>query len=295
MMQRKNELNEVFSMYESDFAICEQTIRNHSKSFYKAFSKLPKQKALSIFAIYSFCREADDSIDVHNDLERLNKLKLELDDFLAGEIPDRYFWRALVPVFETYKMDDQPFYDMLAGQEKDWHFHQPDTQAQLEEYSYFVASSVGLMLLPILSDKAEYIKTQAIQLGQAMQITNILRDIGEDLKNQRVYLPKEVMRTFNVSLDMLKKETINDSFIELWEYEANRAEQLYEQSTTMLSAIDEDCREALLLAMYFYKGILDAVRQNGYQCYNKRNFVNKKQQFELYQKVKSRLKGSLKE
>ncbi|MGM0219815.1 phytoene/squalene synthase family protein [Enterococcus sp. AZ126] len=295
MMQRKNELNEVFSMYESDFAICEQTIRNHSKSFYKAFSKLPKQKALSIFAIYSFCREADDSIDVHNDLERLNKLKLELDDFLAGEIPDRYFWRALVPVFETYKMDDQPFYDMLAGQEKDWHFHQPDTQAQLEEYSYFVASSVGLMLLPILSDKAEYIKTQAIQLGQAMQITNILRDIGEDLKNQRVYLPKEVMRTFNVSLDMLKKETINDSFIEMWEYEANRAEQLYEQSTTMLSAIDEDCREALLLAMYFYKGILDAVRQNGYQCYNKRNFVNKKQQFELYQKVKSRLKGSLKE
>lgn len=282
-------------MYESDFAICEQTIRNHSKSFYKAFSKLPKQKALSIFAIYSFCREADDSIDVHNDLERLNKLKLELDDFLAGEIPDRYFWRALVPVFETYKMDDQPFYDMLAGQEKDWHFHQPDTQAQLEEYSYFVASSVGLMLLPILSDKAENIKTQAIQLGQAMQITNILRDIGEDLKNQRVYLPKEVMRTFNVSLDMLKKETINGSFIEMWEYEANRAEQLYEQSTTMLSAIDEDCREALLLAMYFYKGILDAVRQNGYQCYNKRNFVNKKQQFELYQKVKSRLKGSLKE
>lgn len=282
-------------MYESDFAICEQTIRNHSKSFYKAFSKLPKQKALSIFAIYSFCREADDSIDVHNDLERLNKLKHELDDFLAGEIPDRYFWRALVPVFETYKMDDQPFYDMLAGQEKDWHFHQPDTQAQLEEYSYFVASSVGLMLLPILSDKAENIKIQAIQLGQAMQITNILRDIGEDLKNQRVYLPKEVMRTFNVSMDMLKKETINDSFIELWEYEANRAEQLYEQSTTMLSAIDEDCREALLLAMYFYKGILDAVRQNGYQCYNKRNFVNKKQQFELYQKVKSRLKGSLKE
>ncbi|WP_242590260.1 15-cis-phytoene/all-trans-phytoene synthase [Enterococcus sp. DIV0840] len=293
MMQRKNELNELFSMYESDFAICKQTIQNHSKSFYKAFSKLPKQKALSIFAIYSFCREADDSIDVYNDLESLNKLKHELDDFLAGDIPDRYFWRALVPVFETYKMDHQPFYDMLSGQEKDWDFQQPDTQAQLEEYSYFVASSVGLMLLPILSTKADNIKKQAIQLGQAMQITNILRDIGEDLKKQRVYLPKEVMKNFDVSLEMLEKEIINDSFIELWEYEAHRAEYLYKQSLTMLPDIDDDCQEALLLAMYFYKGILDAVRQSGYQCYNKRNFVKKKQQFELYQMVKSRLNGAL--
>ena len=139
MIKRKNDLTKIFSMYESDFALCEQTIRNHSKSFYKAFSKLPKQKALSIFAIYSFCREADDSIDVYRDVDRLNKLKCELDDFLAGEIPDRYFWRALVPVFETYEMNQQSFYDMLLGQEMDWAFQQPETQTELEEYSYYVA------------------------------------------------------------------------------------------------------------------------------------------------------------
>ncbi|WP_086444025.1 phytoene/squalene synthase family protein [Candidatus Enterococcus lemimoniae] len=290
MIKRKNDLTKIFSMYESDFALCEQTIRNHSKSFYKAFSKLPKQKALSIFAIYSFCREADDSIDVYGDVDRLNKLKRELDDFLAGEIPDRYFWRALVPVFETYEMNQQSFYDMLLGQEMDWAFQQPETQTELEEYSYYVAGSVGLMLLPILSDCPDEIRSQAIQLGEAMQITNILRDIGEDFNNQRIYLPKEIMERFDVSLNSLEKGIINDSFIELWEYEATRAEQLYSKAQTMLHTIHKDCQEALLLSIYFYKEILNSVRQSNYQCFNKRNFVKKSQQLELYQKAKNYLK-----
>lgn len=290
MIKRKNDLTKIFSMYESDFALCEQTIRNHSKSFYKAFSKLPKQKALSIFAIYSFCREADDSIDVYRDVDRLNKLKRELDDFLAGEIPDRYFWRALVPVFETYEMNQQSFYDMLLGQEMDWAFQQPETQTELEEYSYYVAGSVGLMLLPILSDCPDEIRSQAIQLGEAMQITNILRDIGEDFNNQRIYLPKEIMERFDVSLNSLEKGIINDSFIELWEYEAAKAEQLYSKAQTMLHTIHKDCQEALLLSIYFYKEILNSVRQSNYQCFNKRNFVKKSQQLELYQKAKNYLK-----
>lgn len=293
MMQRKNELNELFSMYASDLALCEETIRKHSKSFYKAFSKLPKQKALSIFAIYSFCREADDSIDVYNDIDRLEKLKHEFDDFLAGNIPDRYFWRALVPVFKTYPMDQQAFYDMLLGQEMDWTFQQPETQNELEKYSYYVAGSVGLMLLPIISDRPDQIRTQAIQLGEAMQITNILRDIGEDLANQRVYLPKEIMKKFDVSVDSMQKGLINDSFIRMWEYEATRAEQLYLESQTMLNSINKECQEALLLAIYFYKGILDAVRQSDYQCFKQRSFVKKTQQFKLYQEVQKRLKGNL--
>ncbi|PZL72304.1 phytoene/squalene synthase family protein [Enterococcus plantarum] len=290
MIKRKDDVTKLFSMYESDFALCEETIRNHSKSFYKAFSKLPKQKALSIFAIYSFCREADDSIDVYRDVDRLNKLKRELDDFLAGKIPDRYFWRALVPVFETYEMNQHSFYDMLLGQEMDWTFQQPETQTELEEYSYYVAGSVGLMLLPILSDRPDEIRSQAIQLGEAMQITNILRDIGEDYNNQRIYLPKEIMERFDVSLDSLEKGIINDSFIELWEYEATRAEQLYSKAQTMLASIHKDCQEALLLSIYFYKGILNSVRQSNYQCFNKRNFVKKSQQLELYQKAKNYLK-----
>lgn len=292
MMQEKSELNELFLEYHDDFAECEQTIRKHSKSFYRAFAQLPKQKAWSVFAVYSFCREADDSIDVHNDLDRLILLEQELTEFLAGNVPDRYFWRALVPVFDAYKMDQQAFYDMLIGQKMDWDFQQPETQEQLEEYSYFVAGSVGLMLLPILSSQAEKIKKQGIQLGQAMQITNILRDIGEDFKNQRIYLPKEVMNRYRVSMDTLKNECIDDAFINLWESEAKRAEELYQQAMSMMSAIDPDCQEALLLSATFYKGILDAVRKNQYQCFTTRNYVKKSQQLKLYQDVKKQLKAS---
>ncbi|MDA9472174.1 phytoene/squalene synthase family protein [Enterococcus sp. 5H] len=294
MMGKRNEkdLNELFIAYSEDFAECEQTIRKHSKSFYRAFAQLPKQKAWSVFAVYSFCREADDIIDVYNDLGRLTLLEKELTEFLSGNIPDRYFWRALVPVFETYKMEPQAFYDMLTGQKMDWDFQQPETQEQLEEYSYYVAGSVGLMLLPILSNQAEKVKNQGIQLGQAMQITNILRDIGEDFKNQRIYLPKEVMKKYHVTLDTLKHERIDESFIKLWEYEAMRAEKLYQGAKSMISDIDSDCQEALLLSAAFYEGILDAVRKNNYQCFNTRNYVKKSQQLKLYQDVKKQLNTS---
>lgn len=292
MMYKRSELNELFLEYRDDFVECEQTIRKHSKSFYRAFAQLPKQKAWSVFAVYSFCREADDSIDVHNDLNRLTLLEKELTEFLSGNIPDRYFWRALVPVFDAYKMDQQAFYDMLIGQKMDGDFQQPETQEQLEEYSYFVAGSVGLMLLPILSNQTEKIKFQGIQLGQAMQITNILRDIGEDFKNQRIYLPKEVMNRYSVSVDTLKNERIDEAFINLWEYEAKRAEELYQEAMSMMSVIDHDCQEALLLSATFYKGILDAVRKNNYQCFNTRNYVKKSQQLKLYQDVKKQLNTS---
>lgn len=293
MMPSKEEVAPLFLDYLSDFEVCEKTIKKHSKSFYRAFSRLPRQKALSIFAIYSFCREADDSIDVYNDVERLLRLEQELTEFLAGKIPNRSFWRALVPVFGTYNMDSQAFYDMLTGQKKDIDFKQPETQAELEDYSYYVAGSVGCMLLPILSSKPSKIKDQAIQLGTAMQLTNILRDVGEDLRKKRIYFPKEIFKNYHVSLDDFQNEEITGSFIAMWEYEAKRAEQLYQDSLSMLAQIDNDSKEALLLSLVFYQAILSVIRKNGYDCFTSRNFVSKAQQIKLYQSVRKTLKGQL--
>ncbi len=99
--------------------------------------------------------------------------------------------RALRHVFNTFDMDIQPFYDQLTGQEMDIHFSSPKTLQQLEEHSYYVAGSVGLMLLPIIAtENQQYLKKTAVDLGLAMQITNILRDIGEDFyQKNRIYLP----------------------------------------------------------------------------------------------------------
>lgn len=292
MIKKKNEVAPSFFKYEKEFAACEATIKNHSKSFYRAFSQLPREKAWSVFAIYAFCREADDSIDVYQDLKRLQILEAELTAFLAGSIPDRYFWRALVPVFEKYQMNEQAFYDMLTGQKMDIAFEQPQTQKELEEYAYYVAGSVGLMLLPILTDQATEKREQGIKLGQAMQITNILRDIGEDFRNHRVYLPKEMMDTYHVSFEMLQNEETTPAFIALWEAEAKRAEALYQEGISMLTVIDDSCQEALLMAATFYRGILDAVRMNDYDCFGKKNYLKKSEQLKLYQAVKKQMKLS---
>lgn len=294
MINKKDDVALSFLPYEKEFRLCEATIKNHSKSFYRAFSQLPKEKAWSVFAIYAFCREADDSIDVYGDPERLRNLEIELTAFLAGSIPDRYFWRALVPVFKEYPMNQQAFYDMLSGQRMDLDFQQPQTQKELEEYAYYVAGSVGLMLLPILTNQPVQQQEQGIQLGQAMQITNILRDIGEDCRNHRVYLPQELMETYHVSLEMLQNEQPTPAFIALWEEEAKRAETLYQESMTMLAAIDASCQEALLMAATFYRGILDAVRANHYDCFGQKNYVKKSDQLKLYQAVKNQMKSSSK-
>lgn len=291
MTEQVERLSNAFVPYMEDFNLCQEVIKKHSKSFYRAFSQLPEQQALSIFAIYAFCREADDTIDEYQDIHRLYQLKIELKRFLAGDIPDRYFWRALVPIFETYQMNEQAFHDMLEGQEKDYSFQQPTTDSELERYCYYVAGTVGLMLLPILSEQATMLSEQAIKLGQAMQLTNILRDIGEDLRMDRIYLAKNRMQVFHVTKDQLNNQIIDEAFINLWEYYAQKAEQLYEEALTIIPLVHEECREAFLLAILFYREILTAVRKNHYRCFDQKNYVHKTRQMKLFQEAKKYLRS----
>ncbi|GCF94211.1 dehydrosqualene synthase [Enterococcus florum] len=279
-----------FQQHQADFDYCEQIIIQHSKSFYAAFSRLPKEKAMSVYAIYAFCRQADDIIDVEKDPVKLARLKQRLLDFQQGTYPDEPMWRALMVVFKHYPMAIEAFFDMLEGQARDADFHQPETQAELEEYSYYVAGSVGLMLLPILSANWQKIREEAKLLGEAMQLTNILRDVGEDEAAGRIYLPKEQMNRWHVTAEDLKQQRITSRFIELWEYEAERAEKSYQKSLTMMPLIDEDCRAPLLAAAYFYREILQVIRENGYQVFTKRQAVSKARKIRLFHTVQKELK-----
>lgn len=289
-MINNQKLFPMFKKRKEDFAYCEQVIKKHSKSFYAAFSTLPKEKALSVYAVYAFCRKADDVVDEDSDLDALSRLESELELFEKGREVNHPVWRALRVVFDTYTMDIAPFYDMLTGQKKDLSFVQPKNQADLEDYSYYVAGTVGLMLLPLLTNTPEKYQEEAIALGTAMQITNVLRDIGEDLENGRVYLPEEVMKEHGYTMEMLNKHSINSNFIELWEYEANIAEVYYEQSLKLIYNVEEDAKKPLLLSMLFYKDILNAVRLSDYQCFDKRNAVSKRRKLALLGQAEEMLK-----
>ena len=281
---------ELFKEHQEDFAYCEMIIKKYSKSFYLAFSQLPKQKAQSVYAVYAFCRRADDIIDQEHNEAGLDQLERQLLDFKEGNVPNEPIWRALSVVFANFPMDTAPFFDMIIGQRKDAHFKQPKTRRELEEYCYYVAGSVGLRLLPLLSTQPAEITSPAKKLGEAMQLTNILRDIGEDYQMGRIYLPEEDMITFGVTEAMIKEEKTSKQFITLWESFAQYAEKLYEESFTMLPLISEDCRQALTSAAYIYREQLNVVRNNYYSMINNKNRVSKTRKLQLLSEAKNYMK-----
>ncbi len=276
---------------EADFLYCEEVIKKHSKSFYYAFSQLPTEKANAIYAIYAFCRSADDRVDENtgrlSQRKDLEQLKHELDLFNKGEEINHPLWRSLRHVFNHYEMDIQPFYDQLIGQGMDIEFIQPQTLKELEDYSYYVAGSVGFMLLPIIGSKSlENLKEAAIDLGVAMQITNILRDVGEDYQEKnRIYLPAIELQEANYTRADLDAGIINESFIDLWEDLALRAESLYDRFTNHIDQFDPDSQMPVALSAQVYRGILDAVRENNYDCLSTRNYVAKEKMTQMTAKI----------
>ncbi|UOQ84776.1 phytoene/squalene synthase family protein [Gracilibacillus salinarum] len=274
---------------KQDYLYCKQIIRRHSKSFYYSFSRLPKDKANAVFAIYAFCRLADDSVDnvisKEEQIERLEAVERELSLFNEGIPVDKPIWRALHDVFDRYDMDIEPFFDQLKGQRMDIDFQQPATLDQVEKYSYYVAGSVGLMLLPIISSQSTIdLRQQAISLGAAMQLTNILRDIGEDYQEiHRIYLPEQLMIEASYTETDLANGVVNLAFIQIFEKIAHRADELYDDFYKKLDYFDRDSRLPVILSAKVYRGILTSIRNNNYDCFGQENALSAEEMEDIHQ------------
>lgn len=256
----------------TDAYLCREVIRRNSTTFYLAFRSLPPFKRDAVFAIYAFCRSADDAVDLGTG--ELPYIKQELAEFAQGRVPGKPYWRELDRISRRYKIDMEAFNLMIEGQELDADFHSIQNNEELYRYCYLVAGSVGLMLLPVLaSNSSESLKQSAIDLGTAMQLTNILRDIGEDYRRGRVYLPKEVMQRFCYSNEDLGRSVVNGSFINLWEYFAQKAEALYDRAALSFPDYDSDSVRVVTLSAAYYRGILDVVRKNRYDVFATRAVV----------------------
>lgn len=262
----------------ADFAWCEGVIERSSNSFYRAFSLLPEPKRQSVYALYAFCRTADDCVDRDASADALETLRGQLDRFCAGETPNVPLWRAMETVFEAFDLDVRPFYDMLEGQRRDLAFRQPATMDELEEYSYYVAGSVGLMLLPILHAGSAVdagLRESGVALGVAMQLTNILRDVGEDRDHGRVYLPATVLAEAGCSMDDVRAHRASPAFKRAWETVARRSEELYRPMERDVRELDGDSRLPTLSSLMLYRAIMDEVRAEDYACLERRCSVPK--------------------
>jgi phytoene synthase len=274
-----------------DYFFTEQIIKKNSASFYAAFSKISdKHRRRGIFSVYAYCRYVDDLIDENNDLDQLLAYKSKLDDFVKGYPVGGFRWRTLKDTatrFYPVDYDYQPYYEMIEGQEFDAHPVRMETIDQLLQYCDLVAGSVGKMLLPILAPKATVdLKPFAIALGRAFQLTNILRDIGEDYRRDRVYLPKSLMNAHRYSLSDLQQSLINNSFIAMWEELATLAERYYQQALPMLIHFPEDSRWPLKGALLVYRAILEVIRHQQYTVMKKKHFVPDDQKMAILRQLK---------
>ena len=284
-----------------------EIIKDHSKSFYQGFKQLPKEKFLAVASIYAFCRTVDDVADDSNDENKLESLKtLEAieADILALETGetiynDYVWWPAFTKTVADYSIPSLGFMMQLAGQRSDIHFVDIRDMEELIEYSRLVAGSVGRMLLPILTSNEAHRKDPILNeacenLGIAMQITNILRDVGEDLSlRNRMYLPQTILEKYKLSKETIKALIPPDkdskefkSFIQLWEELADVSDRYYASFNQHLPKLDDDSILPVYASAQIYRAIMDEVRENDYDCLTKRNYVNATKKSQLLQKAK---------
>lgn len=260
------------------WAECWQILRENGKTFHLMARVLGPERGNAIAALYGFARVADDAVDepAPGDTPerirgRLRFMQEELRRAAAGESRDPRF-AVLGETIRRYGIPLEPFDELLAGVAMDIEPMRFATFADLELYCYRVAGTVGLMITPVAGYRAgsralEHAKT----LGTAMQLTNILRDVGEDLRRGRIYLPEEDLRRFSVSEADLAAGRVDAHFQALMEFEIGRARRLYDEGLALIPLLTSARgRAAFEFAVEAYSGILGKIRASGYDVFGKR-------------------------
>lgn len=286
------------TVMDKNFDYCHKIMKKYSKSFSYAFDLLPKSQRRAVWAIYAVCRKIDDSIDVYRDIQFLNQIKSDIE--LIDQFPykhhrfqsDKRIMCALQDVAKQYDLSYQSFYNLIDTVYEDETFIMFDTDEDLLHYCYGVAGTVGEVLTPILSEQpTAHTYDIARQLGESLQLVNILRDVGEDFANGRVYFSKQCLHQFNVSMAYQYHQQITDNYIELWECYAKIAEEDYRNVMAHIEVFSIEAQQVVELAAVIYHAILDEVRKAEYTLHE-RVYVPKNKKAKLYQQVKHKYKNS---
>ncbi len=277
------------------YAYCENIIKESSATFYKAFSALEPRKAQAVYAVYAFCRTVDNAIDIHNDIDKLEALERGIRRVFDGDIPDDLMFQALAETLERFPNTIDPYINLIDGMRDDFYKKPIETSEDFDQYCYKAASTVGLMLIPILAQKeyekdSQPLKDVAIELGKAMQITNILRDVREDLTAMRVYFPQEVLDKQNINLETLRTGIVTPEYRSMIEQYITLAEEKYSVFYTNAHLFDEDARLQTVVAAKFYEGILQEIRRADYNNLTKRHYVSTLRKRHLFKQAQKELK-----
>ena len=286
------------------YSHCRLVTRSHAKTFYMATRFLPNHKQRSIFAIYALCRYLDDLVDEAEDLlgqrelepadiqERLAIWKSQLVDAYKGVKHEHPVLMAFSDVLKRYDISIELPFMLMEGVASDLIKSRYNTFEELYNYSYKVASVVGLMTSEVFGYQDKSALTYAADLGIAMQLTNILRDVAEDLSKGRIYLPLDEMTRFGVSEQDLFNRVYTAEFLDLMKFQVERARTYYNSADIGIPMLNSDSQLPVYLARYNYSRILDRIEQNNYRVFEGRTYLNSTEKISILPKVWWQLYGS---
>ena len=294
MLQLPNSPSMRTLVSQSDaYELCRQITAKYSKTFYLATLLMPEEKRRAIWAIYVWCRRTDELMDGPQSRlttpETLDRWEQQLESVFGGKPVDDLDV-ALVDTLERFPIDIQPFRDMIAGQRMDLYRSRYETFEELKLYCYRVAGTVGLMTSPVLGFDDSRSKApwdlqrgvndpveEAIALGIANQLANILRDVGEDARRGRIYLPLEELALFDYTEQDLFNGVVDERWHELMRFQIQRARKFFTQAESGIRGLSPDSRWPVWAALMLYQGILDVIERNQYDVFSRRAYVPKPQ------------------
>lgn len=253
---------------------CQNKAAKSGSSFYYSFLFLPPEQRQAITALYAFCREVDDIVDEVNE-ESVARMKLawwrsQVEMLFNAEAVDHPVMQALAPHIQTYNLQAQQLHAVIEGMEMDLDQHQYPDWDSLKRYCWHAAGVVGEMSASIFGFQDAKTLEYADHLGLAFQLTNIIRDVGDDARRGRIYLPQEDLQKFNVSIDEILDGTHSERFVELMRFQTQRAKHYYRLAMQTLPAADRRTQRPGLLMAAIYYALLIEIERSGWTVLDQR-------------------------
>lgn len=271
---------------------CQDKAAASGSSFYYSFFFLPRDKRRAITALYAFCREVDDVVDECSDADvartTLNWWRNEVAAVYGGQ-PQHPVTQALVPVVRQFNMAQEHLLEIIDGMEMDLDQPRYADFKSLQLYCYRVASVVGLLAAGIFGYRDRQTLKYAHDLGIAFQLTNIIRDVGEDARRNRIYLPMDEMQQFGVTASDILNARETENFQKLMAFQIERARRYYQQAIGHLPTVDRKTQRTGLIMAAIYQATLNQVVASG--CHVLKERVSLTPAYKLWLAFKAWLKN----
>ena len=260
---------------ERSYAYCRGVARRRARNFYYSFVLLPSEQRNAICAIYAFMRYCDDLSDdapsgQGSARESIERWRVELDAALEGRLGGHPVWPAFHDTVTRYRIPVAYFHEMIEGVTADLGPRRMASFDELYRYCYQVASVVGLTVIHIFGFRSPEALPLAEKCGVAFQLTNILRDVREDIGRDRVYLPADDLERFQVDLEGLREGRGTEGFTELLAFEAGRARAYYNESAPLIQMVDPHSRSSLWALIEIYSRLLAKIERTHYDVLSHR-------------------------